>query len=121
MHRTDSPLFDEVQIGMLRDAIGPEDLLLMLQDLPSAAEKSLDEIIDAVNGGDLERARRSAHMLKGCAGSFGAARLAFFAAEIELQSPSLGAIHRRLPALAECVRQTMVALTDAAQGATQGA
>jgi histidine phosphotransfer protein HptB len=117
----DGPLFDEAQIGLLRDAIGPEDLLTMLQDLPPAAKKSVDEIIDAVNVGDIDQARRSAHTLKGCAGSFGAARLASFAAEIELQSPSVGAMHRRLPALSECLRQTAVALTDVAQGRTQGA
>jgi HPt (histidine-containing phosphotransfer) domain-containing protein len=121
MDRATGPLFDEAQIGLLRDAIGSEDLLLMLRDLPPAAKKSLDEIVDAVNVGDIEAARRSAHSLKGCASSFGAARLASFAAEIELELPSVGAIHRRLPALTECLRQTAVALTDAAEGAAQGA
>jgi histidine phosphotransfer protein HptB len=120
-YQADDPLFDEAQIGLLRDAIGPEDLLTMLQDLPPAAKKSVDEIIDAVNVGDFDQARRSAHTLKGCAGSFGAARLASFAAEIELQSPSVGAMHRRLPELSECLRQTTVALSDVAQGTTQGA
>jgi HPt (histidine-containing phosphotransfer) domain-containing protein len=90
----------------------------MLLDLPPAAKKSLDAIVEAVNLGDIDQARRSAHTLKGCASSFGAARLASFAAEIELELPSVGAMHRRLPALADCLQQTAVALTDVAQGAT---
>jgi hypothetical protein len=68
-HRADGPLFDEAQIGSLRDVIGHEDLLTMLQDLPPAAKKSVDEIINAVNVGDIDQAGRSAHTLKGCAGS----------------------------------------------------
>jgi HPt (histidine-containing phosphotransfer) domain-containing protein len=116
--RADCPLFDDAQIGLLRDAIGSEDLLTMLLDLPPAAKKSLDAIVEAVNLGDIDQARRSAHTLKGCASSFGAARLASFAAEIELELPSVGAMHRRLPALADCLQQTAVALTDVAQGAT---
>jgi len=121
MHRPEGPLFDEVQIGLLRDAIGSEELLRMLLDLPPAARKSLDEIVDAVGAGDIDQARRSAHALRGCAGSFGAARLASLAAEIELESPSVAAMHRRLPALTECLRQTAMALADVSQGATQGA
>jgi HPt (histidine-containing phosphotransfer) domain-containing protein len=112
------PLFDEAQIGLLRDAIGPEDLLTMLLDLPPAAQHAVDEIAAAVNVGDIRGARRSAHTLKGCAGSFGAARLASLAAEIELELPSVDEMHQRLPALAECLRQTAVALEQVAQGAT---
>jgi HPt (histidine-containing phosphotransfer) domain-containing protein len=119
--RATGPLFDEAQIALLRDAIGPEDLLSMLSELPPTAKKSVDEIIDAVNGGDIDEARRSAHTLKGCAGSFGAARLASLAAEIELELASIEAMHRRIPALADCLRQTALALVDAAQGAEQGA
>lgn len=111
-----APLFDEGQIGLLREAIGAEELLAMLLDLPPAAEKSLDDIKSALQVGDLTLARRFAHTLKGCAGSFGAARLAAIAAEVELNSPSVEIMHRRIPSLEACLELTAAALADVAQG-----
>lgn len=114
--QTPVDLFDEGQLGLLRDAIGSEELLAMLSDLPAAAEEAIQSIAAAVRTGDFLQARRAAHVLKGCASSFGAARLAAIAAEVELDLPTIGAIEQRLPALTECLELTAAALDGAASG-----
>ena len=106
----DEELFDEAQIGMLRDAVGPEDLLAMLSELPPAAANSLAAIADALTASDIVQARRSAHILKGCAGTFGAARLAAIACEIELELTAIEAMRQRMPALIEALDRTTAAL-----------
>jgi HPt (histidine-containing phosphotransfer) domain-containing protein len=110
-------LFDEEQIAMLREAIGPDDLLIMLLDLPPAAEKAVAAITSALASDDIAQARRAAHILKGCAGTFGAAGLASLACEIELELPSIEAMLQRMPALIETLALTTASL---AQVATRG-
>jgi HPt (histidine-containing phosphotransfer) domain-containing protein len=109
------PLFDEAQIDMLREAIGADDLLTMLSDLPPAATKSVEAIAGALAGGDIEEARRAAHVLKGCAGTFGASRLAAVACDFELELPSLETMRQRMPALIETLDLTATSLLQVAQ------
>jgi HPt (histidine-containing phosphotransfer) domain-containing protein len=115
----DDGLFDEVQIAMLRDAIGPDELLEMLSDLPPTAATSLAAIADALGCEDIAEARRAAHTLKGCASTFGASGLATIAREIELDLPSIEAMRQRMPALVETLALTAAALRRVAGGTAQ--
>jgi HPt (histidine-containing phosphotransfer) domain-containing protein len=114
------PLFDEKQIGLLRAAIGADELLDMLSDLPPAAAESLAAIAHALATDDIEQARRAAHTLKGCAGTFGAARLAALACEIELELPSIEAMRQRMPALVETLDLTATSLKQVAREGIAG-
>ena len=104
------PLLDLSHIALLRDALGEEDLGVMLAEFSSAAGHALCGIQTAVACNDLEEVRRRAHAFKGVAGSFGAARLAAFAAELELEAPSIASIMQRLPDLADAIEETLAAL-----------
>jgi HPt (histidine-containing phosphotransfer) domain-containing protein len=104
------PLFDESQIDLLRDALGEDELREMFADLPQSARRSLETIQAAVEGCDLDQARREAHVLKGVAGSFGAARLSSIARAIELELPSVACIAQSIPLLIAAVGDTCAAL-----------
>jgi len=104
------PLFDDAQIEILRDAVGPEDLGDMLAELPRHAVRSLDAIEAALAADDFDQACHAAHVLKGVAGSFGAARLAAVAREMELESSSVTALRQLVPALADTIELTSAAL-----------
>ncbi len=73
----DRDVFDK-----LRDILGatlPHALTPFLEDAPA----SLDELEQAVHGGDIETARARAHALKGSSGNLGATELAQLAAQAE--------------------------------------
>jgi HPt (histidine-containing phosphotransfer) domain-containing protein len=106
----DQPLFDPVQILLLRDALGEEDLCAMLSEFPGAAGGAYHKISAALQSNNLEEVRRLAHAFKGVAGSFGAARLAAIAVELELEATSIASIVQRMPALADAIDQTLAAL-----------
>jgi HPt (histidine-containing phosphotransfer) domain-containing protein len=103
-------MFDAVQIAIIGDAIGSDELLAMLSDLAPAATTSIAAIAAALAGNDIGQARREAHVLKGCAGTFGASRLAAVAREIELELPSLEAMRQRMSVLTETLDLTVAAL-----------
>jgi HPt (histidine-containing phosphotransfer) domain-containing protein len=106
------PLLDPVQIEMLREAMGPEDLGSMLAELPLHALQTRGAIEAALASEDLDQARREAHVLKGFASSFGAARLAAIAREMELDSPSITALRQCMPALIDIIEKTTAALAE---------
>jgi len=106
------PLFDDFQIEMLRDAVGPDDLGAMLAELPRHALRSFEAIKAALASDDFEQACRAAHVIKGVASSFGAARLAAIAREMELESSSLAALRGHMPTLAETIQSTAAALGE---------
>jgi HPt (histidine-containing phosphotransfer) domain-containing protein len=108
------PLFDSEQLDLLRDALGPDELLAMLLQLPDAASQSLDAIRSAVAADNVDEAHRAAHMLKGFSSSFGAARLSSLAREIELDT--IAAISGRIPLLVETIDATLAELSRAAAG-----
>jgi len=110
----DIPLLDDEQIEMLREALDADELSAMFSELPSSAQNSLAAIEAAVAGDDLDRARREAHVLKGVASSFGAARLASIAGRIELEVTTIDAAAAWLPLLAVTVGKTVAALPGAA-------
>jgi HPt (histidine-containing phosphotransfer) domain-containing protein len=103
------PLLDDAQLDSLREALGEDDLHAMLSDLPQAALQTIDLIRGAVHSNDLDEVRRSAHVLKGVASSFGAARLAAMARELELETPTIDGVANCVPDLIETVERTATA------------
>jgi HPt (histidine-containing phosphotransfer) domain-containing protein len=104
------PLLDEAQLAILRDALGDEDLHAMLAELPGAAGDAIDRIRAAALSGDIQEARRAAHVLKGVASSFGAARLAAVASELEHPTSSIGSISQAIAVLDNLIVETSAAL-----------
>ena len=117
----DQPLFDEVQISLLRDALGEDDMRAMLSELPGAAGEACQKITAALGSNDLAGVWRLAHAFKGVASSFGAARLAAIARELELEATSLASMKQCLPALANAVDATLAALPDLELASAVGA
>ena len=104
------PLLDTEQIELLREAMGHDELREMFAELPVHARQSQDAIAAALAADDLDDARRAAHVLKGFASSFGAARLAAIGRLIELDTPSVVAVRQYMPALAEAIEATSMML-----------
>ena len=117
----DEPLFDQVQIALLGDALGQEDLRAMLSEFSSAAAQAFHKIGTAVASNDLEEVRRLAHAFKGIASSFGAARLAAIGREFELEATSIASMMQRMPALTDVIDETLAALPDVERAASAGA
>lgn len=111
------PLFDPEQLDLLRDALGTEELASMLAQLPESAAESLGVIRSAVAAGDIDGARKAAHVLKGFSSSFGAARLSSVAREIELEMATISAVAECLPVLIRTIDATVAAIPHAAAGA----
>jgi HPt (histidine-containing phosphotransfer) domain-containing protein len=107
-------LLDDAQLELLREALDEDELRAMLSELPEAARQAIDAIETSVAANDLDQARRSAHVLKGVASSFGAARLAAIAREIELELPSIASVATCVPWLIETVEQTAAAFPGSA-------
>jgi len=115
------PLYDRIQVALLRDALGEDDLRAMLSELPSAARQAFHKIGSALASNDLEQVRRMAHAFACVAGSFGAARLAAIAREFELEAISIPAMTHRMPALAWAIDETVAALPDIGRDPSEGA
>jgi len=106
------PLFDSEQLEMLRDALGSEELAAMLSELPAAAAGSFGAIKQALESGDLEEARRAAHVLKGFSSSLGAVRLAAIACDIELKLETIAAVAACMPLLTATIDATVEELSS---------
>jgi HPt (histidine-containing phosphotransfer) domain-containing protein len=104
------PLLDEAHIAMLREAVGDEDLRAMFAELPDATRQALDAVRAAVASDDAAGARHAAHTLKGVASSFGAARLAALACELEHPTSSITAISQGIAVLDDLIEETSAAL-----------
>ncbi|MBR0993085.1 Hpt domain-containing protein [Bradyrhizobium japonicum] len=102
----DVPLFDDLQIALLREALDEDDLAALLAELPQATGAAIEAIKAAASSADLAEVQRAAHVLKGSAGSFGAARLASLAREIELELRGMDEVTESLARLAAVAEQT---------------
>jgi len=107
-----TPLLDDAQLDLLREALDEGELRAMLSELPQAALQAIGSIESAVHANDLDEARRAAHVLKGVASSFGAARLAAMAREIELEMPTIDHMANCVPDLIETVNRTAAAFGE---------
>ncbi|CCD96905.1 conserved hypothetical protein; putative CheY-like receiver, histidine-containing phosphotransfer domain [Bradyrhizobium sp. ORS 375] len=106
------PLLDPDQIELLRDALGEEELVRMLSQLPAAAADALQKIRECLAAADLAETRKAAHVLKGFSSSLGAARLSAVACEIEVDLATLADVEARMPLLAETVEATIAAVAE---------
>jgi HPt (histidine-containing phosphotransfer) domain-containing protein len=106
------PLLDNGHVSMLREAVGDEDLCAMMADLAASARDTLRTINDALSAEDIGQARRGAHVLKGLASCFGAARLAVIAREFEDETSSITSISQGIPGLERTIEATSAAVVD---------
>lgn len=104
------PLLDDGQIGALRDALGLDELREMYADLPDSARNAVAQIEKATGAADLDQVRKSAHILKGVASSFGALRLSSLAQALELGVSTTAEAGEYLPVLRKVLEQTLTAL-----------
>ena len=100
--RQESP-YDETQLEGLREAVGDDAFRALLDQVSVNSGILLDDIKDQLTAGDLEGARRSAHKLKGSAGTCCATRIASIAADIEAEAESIDAAMAKLPQLEHAV------------------
>jgi CheY-like chemotaxis protein len=105
-----TPLMDEGRLGELRDAIGEAKLNTYLADLTGESNQLLRDIQEALAAGEMARAQKAAHDLKGMAGNFCATRIAAIANEIETGAPSIEAAERESENLKLAIEQTRVRL-----------
>lgn len=108
----DPPLLDQVQIALLRNALGEQDLRAMLSEFPGAAGEAFRDIGTALASNNLVDVRRLAHAFKGVASSFGAARLAAIAVEFELEATSIASMMRLMPDFVRAIDETLAALPE---------
>ena len=105
-----TPLMDEGRFAELRDAIGEAKLLAYLADLTGESNQLLRDIQEALAAGEMARAQKAAHDLKGMAGNFCATRIAAIAKEIEIGAPSIEAAERESENLKLAIEQTRIRL-----------
>lgn len=104
------PLIDDRIMRDWCDDMDHEDVVAILARVPHEGAKSLADLYKSIKDGDLALARRSAHRLKGMANNLGAARLARVARAIELESPGIEEVSRRMPTLEQTLGETLEAL-----------
>lgn len=104
------PLIDETVMADWCSDLDPEDVEAILSQVPAQCGTCFQEIATAVSGGDLNKAKRVAHRLKGMAANLGAVRLARFARTIEIEAETAGGVEAQLPALSATLSETIAAL-----------
>ncbi|HYD30836.1 MAG TPA: ATP-binding protein, partial [Azospirillaceae bacterium] len=105
----DFPLLDPDRLNNLKESIGEEALLEMVEKLPPEFLKRLDALAAAVAAGDLHTAKRAAHQLRGLAGSFAATRVEAYARQIEEKAIDIAAVAAETGGLKEASRDTLAA------------
>lgn len=100
------PLFDEDAQDELIDTIGEDAFFNLLAIIPAEADRHLQEIAEAVEDGDLKRARIAAHTLKGMASSCTAIRIADAARAIELGVDGNDVPPENITLLASAIEET---------------
>jgi HPt (histidine-containing phosphotransfer) domain-containing protein len=103
-------VLDEVMLKSLVDALGEEIFAPMVTTFRNNMIQYRDDLKDAVAAGDLKKAKRTAHALKGLCAQFGAPRASSAAKVIEVDSKSLADVAPMLSEVAEAVAATEQAL-----------
>lgn len=107
------PAMDQRKLVELRSVVGDEELRLMLDLLPAEGRRAMETIETARVAGDMDRARRAAHSLKGLAGNFGAQRIEAVARDIENGTNALEDLDRLLPILAGALEEMRAGIASA--------
>ncbi|MHB1206515.1 MAG: PAS domain-containing protein [Rhodospirillaceae bacterium] len=103
-------ILDEDMIKSLIDALGEDVFAPMITTFRNNMVQYRDDLAAAVTAGDLRKAKRTAHALKGLCAQFGAPRASSLAKFIEVDSKSLAEIEAVLAQVAETVVATEQAL-----------
>lgn len=91
--------YDEEKLADLREAVGDDALDELLNQIPENSNALLSDIKEQLSVGDLDSAKRSAHRLKGSAGTCCAIRVAAIAADIELNAEDIDAANAKVEQL----------------------
>ncbi len=105
-------LLDTLTLQALRDSLGQEGLASLVDLFGGQAESRLASLVCALDEGDLQEARHTAHQLKGESSSLGAVKVAGLAARLERlvgegDKPAASALMNKL---SSCVAATLAAL-----------
>src|SRR5581483_6795810 len=106
----DAIVLDEAMLKSLVDAVGEEIFAPMVITFRTNMIQYRDDLAAAVAAGDLKKAKRTAHALKGLCAQFGAPRASGLAKIIEVDSKSVADIEPMLTDVADAVRATEHAL-----------
>ena len=104
------PVFDDTTLVDLRGCLEDDELRAALAAIPLEAGTCLNQIKAAIAAGDLDTARRAAHMLKGMAGNLGAVRLAAAARRLELAAAASEAVAQQIAPLERALDATRARL-----------
>lgn len=100
------PVFDRERLNEAVGALPPKRAASMVMLVPEEARARADDLVAAIEAGDLEAAHRAAHTIKGLAANFGADRLRATAAATEAACGSVGAARAALPLVLDAVTAT---------------
>jgi len=89
-----------------------QDFDALLSAIPGEAGELLADIQLALNGDDLDGARRAAHSLKGLASNFSALRIAALARHIELDAATVAEAEIAASDLGDAIEQTRELLAN---------
>jgi HPt (histidine-containing phosphotransfer) domain-containing protein len=107
------PAMDRDKLVELRTVVGEAELRVMLDLLPAEGQRAMEAIETARVAGDMDRARRAAHGLKGLAGNFGAQRIETVARDIENAASALEDLDSLLPILATAIEEMRADIASA--------
>jgi signal transduction histidine kinase/CheY-like chemotaxis protein len=103
----DVPLLEHGQIASLRNLASEPEFLMLMQSVMEAVQRTVDEILGAVESAPMGAA---AHRLKGTAGMGGLARISALAGTLEEACASGSEVRALQQQLADCLQETRAAL-----------
>ena len=102
------PVFDQDRLNEAVGSLPPDRAASMVRLVPDEARARADDLVAAVENGDLEAAHRAVHTIKGLAANFGAERLRAVALATEAACGSVDALAIALPSLLDTVTATEI-------------
>ncbi|NIY76249.1 hypothetical protein HED22_11405 [Thalassospira sp. HF15] len=106
-------LIDIARFDELCDALGKDQVLLLVDLLPASYEEERARLVEALDNKDQGGVHRSAHAIKGMARNMAALRLAEEALALESFDGDFGdPLRDRIAALDTTANETLVAMRD---------
>lgn len=103
-------LLDDAMLDALEEALDRATLQPMVNTFKENMDKYVAELNDLVDGGDLQKSKRTAHALKGLSAQFGASRVSAMARDIEESMTDLNEVKSILPLLRQSIEETKTVL-----------
>ena len=103
-------LLDNTMIDALEEVLDKATLKPMVTTFKQNMGKYIEELDDLVEGGQLQKSKRTAHALKGLSAQFGASRVSAMAKDIEESMTDLDDIRDILPLLRQSIEETISVL-----------